>query len=213
MISVLLVDDQNLVRQGIRSLLELSDNIRVVGEASNGEEALPQLEQLQPDVLLLDIQMPVMDGIACLRELQQRGNDTPVLVLTTFDDPQRLIECTRLGARGYLLKDVSLQQLVEAVVTVHEGGTMVQPTVTASILDRMVRGDLGGNAESQAEQLTQRETEILRYLAGGLSNREVASAIHLSEGTVKNHVSSILAKLDVRDRTRAVLKAIEYGLI
>ena len=213
MIKVALVDDQNLVRQGIRSLLELSDQVQVIGEGANGEDALELVAGLKPDVLLLDIQMPVMDGISCLRQLRHSGNITPVIVLTTFDDPERLIECTRLGARGYLLKDVSLEQLVAAIVTVHEGGTMVQPSVTANILDRMARGDTPAQPVAGGDILTPRETEILRYLAGGLSNREVASAIHLSEGTVKNHVSSILAKLGVRDRTRAVLKALDQGLI
>ena len=212
MIPVLLVDDQTLVRQGIKSLLEISDRICVIGEASNGEEALQQLATTAPEVILLDLQMPVMDGLGCLQQLRDAGNCTPVIVLTTFDDPERLIECTRLGARGYLLKDVSLEQLVTAIVTVHEGGTMILPSVTANILGRMaaVREKKG---LPSGEVLTRRESEILRYLAAGLSNREVAAAINLSEGTVKNHVSSILAKLDVRDRTRAVLKAIDYGLI
>ncbi len=213
MISVVLVDDQNLVRQGIRSLLELSDKVRIVGEASDGAQGLEEIALRKPNVVLLDVQMPVMNGIDCLRQLRADGSPTPVIVLTTFDDPDSMIECTRLGARGYLLKDVSLEQLVSAIETVYEGGTMIQPTVTATILERLSRESTSAPPVRQDSSLTPRETEILRCLAGGLSNREVARAISLSEGTVKNYVSSILAKLEVRDRTRAVLKAIDLGLI
>ena len=213
MISVVLVDDQNLVRQGIRSLLELSDKVRIVGEASDGAQGLEVIALREPDVVLLDVQMPVMNGIDCLQQLRADDNLTPVIVLTTFDDPDIMIECTRLGARGYLLKDVSLEQLVSAIEIVHAGGTMIQPTVTATILERLSREPTSAPPVRQDSSLTPRETEILRCLAGGLSNREVARAISLSEGTVKNYVSSILAKLEVRDRTRAVLKAIDLGLI
>lgn len=213
MISVVLVDDQNLVRQGIRSLLELSDKVRIVGEASDGAQGLEEIALREPDVVLLDVQMPVMNGIDCLRQLRADGSPTPVIVLTTFDDPDSMIECTRLGARGYLLKDVSLEQLVSAIEIVYAGGTMIQPTVTATILERLSREATSVPPVRQDSSLTPRETEILRCLAGGLSNREVARAISLSEGTVKNYVSSILAKLEVRDRTRAVLKAIDLGLI
>ena len=213
MISVVLVDDQNLVRQGIRSLLELSDKVRIVGEASDGAQGLEVIALREPDVVLLDVQMPVMNGIDCLQQLRADDNLTPVIVLTTFDDPDSMIECTRLGARGYLLKDVSLEQLVSAIEIVHAGGTMIQPTVTATILQRLSREATSAPPVRQDSSLTPRETEILRCLAGGLSNREVARVISLSEGTVKNYVSSILAKLEVRDRTRAVLKAIDLGLI
>ncbi len=211
MIRVAVVDDQKLVRQGIASLLDLSDRVTVVGEAADGMEAQQLLAEVKPDVILLDLQMPRLDGIGLLRQLQAAGDATPVIVLTTFDDPERLIECSRLGARGYLLKDVSLEQLVDAIESVHAGGTLIQPTVTAGILERLRRSD--APEDPGVETLTARETEILRCLAGGFSNREIASAVSLSEGTVKNHVSSILGKLGVRDRTRAVLKAIDSGLI
>jgi DNA-binding NarL/FixJ family response regulator len=213
MISVVLVDDQKLIRQGVRSLLEISERISVAGEASNGREAMAVIEDTDPDVILLDIQMPILDGIGCLRLLRDKGNTTPVIILTTFENPEQMIECTRLGARGYLLKDVSLDQLVAAIETVHQGGTMIQPAVTATILDRLQKNDSPPKALPTGETLTPRETEVLRCLAAGLSNREIGNAVNLTEGTVKNHVSNILAKLNVRDRTRAVLKAIDHGLL
>lgn len=211
MIRVLLVDDQTLVRQGIRSLLELSDSVEVIAEAGNGEDALQELQSQSPDVMLLDIQMPKLDGIGVLRKMAELGIAVPVIVLTTFDDQQRLLECSRLGARGYLLKDVSLSQLVDAVATVHRGDTLIQPTLTVNIAEALQGQD--DDSDGLRESMTKRELEVLRYLAGGYSNREIAEAVHLSEGTVKNHVSNILSKLDVRDRTRAVLKAIDLGLI
>ncbi len=213
MIEVLLVDDQKLVREGIRSLLELSKEISVIAEAANGEEALAVLEEASPDAILLDLQMPIIDGIGVLEQMQERQLQTPVIVLTTFDDQERLIQCSRLGARGYLLKDVSLEQLVRAIKTVVAGDTLIQPTVTFNIVEQLKQGDKAELDGLTSEQLTTRETEILRYMAGGFANREIAEAMSLSEGTVKNHVSAVLAKLQVRDRTRAVLKAIELGLI
>lgn len=163
-VRVLLVDDQTLVRQGIRSLLAIADGVDVVGEAGDGEEALTRIAELRPDVVLLDLRMPRLDGIGVLRSLQDKELQPPVLVLTTFDDDELVLDSLRLGAKGYLLKDVSLEELVTAIETLAAGG-------------------------------------------------EIASALHLAEGTVKNHVSSLLLKLGVRDRTRAVLKGIELGLV
>ncbi|GIX35500.1 MAG: DNA-binding response regulator [Lysobacteraceae bacterium] len=212
-IRVLLVDDQTLVRQGIRSLLELSDRIRVVGEAADGRQAVEQIPTLQPDVVLMDMRMPVMNGLEALEWLAAREALPPTIILTTFDDDELVLAGIRAGARGYLLKDVSLEQLVEAICTVASGGTLVQPALT----QRLLTG-LGGlrNAFSSLDQpdpLTERETEILRLMAGGYSNREIAGSLGVAEGTVKNHVSSILSKLGVRDRTRAVLRAFELRLI
>lgn len=212
MIRVLVVDDQTLVRQGIRSLLELSTELTVVGEATDGVEALARVERDRPDVVLLDLRMPGLDGIGTLTALRERGDATPVLILTTFDDDDLLLRALREGAKGYLLKDVSLEDLVEAVRTLHAGRTLVQPALT----ERIVRGLQSRAREPDAfapEALTERETEVLRLLAGGYSNKEIAVALDLTEGTVKNHVSSVLGKLGVRDRTRAVLKAIEESLI
>jgi DNA-binding NarL/FixJ family response regulator len=213
MIRVLVFDDQTLVRQGVRSLLELDPSIAVVGEAGDGEEALARIAALHPDVVLLDLRMPVLDGIGVLRRLAGSTAAPPCLVLTTFDDDEALIEAIRLGARGYLLKDVTLEALVAAIRALASGGTMVSPAVT----ERVLRGlhDLGGGEHGFAdpEALTERETEVIRLMAGGYSNREIARALDVSEGTIKNHVSSVLSKLGVRDRTRAVLKAIDLGLL
>lgn len=210
MITVVLAEDQTLVREGIRSLLELVDDITVVGDAADGHDALAVIEATQPDVVLLDLRMPRMDGLATLRALGAEG--PAVLVLTTFDDDDAVLEALRNGARGYLLKDVALSQLVGAIRAVARGRSAVYPGMTETLLRR-----LGSSQREQIdrldypEPLTAREVEVLRLLTGGYSNREIASVLHLSEGTVKNHVSSILLKLRVRDRTRAALRGIELG--
>jgi DNA-binding NarL/FixJ family response regulator len=213
MIRVCLVDDQTLVRQGIRSLLELSDNIRVVAEASDGRQALDKIAEVRPDVVLLDMRMPVMTGIETLQQLSQRGAMPATIILTTFDDDQLVLQGIKLGARGYLLKDVSLEQLVDAVQTVAAGGSLVQPVVTQRLLSGLERMQNDFTSLDRPDPLTDRETEILRLMAGGYSNKEIANSLGVAEGTVKNHVSNILSKLGVRDRTRAVLKAFELKLV
>lgn len=215
MINVLIADDQTLVRQGLRSLLELSDHLQVVAEAADGDETLRILKEQMVDVLLLDLQMPKLDGIQVLQAMRAHNLMIPVIVLTTFDDDERLIACSRLGARGYLLKDVSLDQLVTAIDEVAAGRTLVQPVVTQRILKGLAGSQEIDNdcVTGSIESLTSRELTVLRFLAGGYSNREIAYAMSLSEGTIKNHVSSILSKLQVRDRTRAVLKAVDMGLL
>jgi DNA-binding NarL/FixJ family response regulator len=212
MIRVLIADDQMLVRQGIRTLLEMDREISVVGEAADGAEAIEQVLAASIDVLLLDIRMPGEDGIAVLRNLSARNALPPTLILTTFDDSDVVLDGIRAGARGFLLKDVSYQQLLAAIRAVAGGATVFQPAVT----ERLLRA--GGTAlhvdmEAPREQLTVREAEVVRLMAGGYSNREIAEALGTAEGTVKNHVSSILAKFGVRDRTRAVLKALETGVL
>jgi DNA-binding NarL/FixJ family response regulator len=212
-IRVVLIDDQTLVRQGIRSLLELSDDIQIAAEASDGEEGLAAIRRERPDVILLDVRMPRKGGLDVLRELHAAGNPTPAILLTTFDDDEVLLEGVKSGARGYLLKDVSLEQLTGAIRTVAAGGTVIRPAITERVLRGLehVRRDF--DALSPPDPLTRREVEILRLMAGGYSNREIAVALGTAEGTVKNHASSILSKLGVRDRTRAVLKALELGYI
>jgi DNA-binding NarL/FixJ family response regulator len=215
MIRVCVVDDQTLVRQGIRSLLDLAPGIEVVAEADDGLAALAAIAEHEPDVVLLDLRMPRHDGIWVLRALRDSGIDVPVLVLTTFDDDELVLQALRAGARGYLLKDVTLDQLVGAVRTLASGGTLVQPAIT----DRLLRAIRGGETAiddadmAPVQDLTERELEVLRLLASGYSNREIAEALFLAEGTVKNHVSSVLLKLGARDRTRAVLRALHHGLL
>ncbi len=213
MIRVFLVDDQTLVRQGVRSLLELSDAVQVIGEARDGEEAVVEIPKAKPDVVLLDMRMPGMSGLDVLETLSRAGTLPPTIILTTFDEDQLVLNGLRAGARGFLLKDVSLEQLVNAIKTVADGGSLVQPGLT----DRLLRGvsTLENKFASleEPDPLTERETEILRLMSGGYSNKEIARSLDVAEGTVKNHVSNILSKLGVRDRTRAVLKALELGLV
>jgi DNA-binding NarL/FixJ family response regulator len=211
MIKVFIADDQMLIRQGIRTLLEMDGNISVVGEAADGAEAVAAMLSTPVDVLLLDIRMPGKDGIDVLRSLSAGAALPPTLILTTFDDSDVVLDGIRAGARGFLLKDVSYQQLVAAIRAVASGATVFQPAVTERLLraGRTVRID----TDAPREQLTGREAEVVRLMAGGYSNREIAEALGTAEGTVKNHVSSILAKFGVRDRTRAVLKALETGLL
>ncbi|HEX3897186.1 MAG TPA: response regulator transcription factor [Rudaea sp.] len=212
-VSVCLVDDQTLVRQGIRSLLELSDDIRIVGEAADGVQALELIPKTKPDVVLLDMRMPGMSGLDVLTALAAKGEVPPTIILTTFDDDQLVLAGLKAGARGYLLKDVSLEQLVDAVKAVASGGSLVQPVVTQRLLAGLERMQNEFTSLDRPDPLTERETEILRLMAGGYSNKEIANSLGVAEGTVKNHVSNILSKLGVRDRTRAVLKAFEIGIV
>jgi DNA-binding NarL/FixJ family response regulator len=212
MIRVCLVEDQTLVREGLESLLALTPDIKVIANACDGEQARTVIPNCNADVVLLDVRMPKMSGIELLRCAQGKGFP-PSILLTTFDDDLALLEGIRLGAKGYLLKDVSLAQLTEAIRVVAGGGTLINPAVTERLLRGLEHAPLAANNDYPNEALTDRETEVLRLMTGGYSNREIASAMNLSEGTVKNHVSNILGKLGVRDRTRAVLKAIERGYI
>ncbi len=212
-IPVLLVDDQTLVREGIRNLLNLSDQIQVVGEAIDGSHVIEAITNCQPQVILLDLSMPVMDGLETLQALKDHQIDIPVIILTTFDDHEFILKGLKLGAKGYLLKDVSLENLVSAIESVHQGEKLIQPALT----ERLIQGLDTIKTEFQApqviEKLTPKELEVIRLMASGCSNKEIAQALNKSEGTIKNHVSNLLAKLGVRDRTRAVLIAIEKGLL
>ena len=213
MIRVALVDDQTLIRQGIRSLLELAGDIVVVAEAADGDDAITMIRRERPDVVLLDLRMPRKGGVEVLRELQDASMLPPTIVLTTFDDDNALLDAVRAGARGYLLKDVSLEQLTEAIRVIARGESLIRPAVTERVLRGLEHLRRDFEAASQPDPLTKREIEILRLIAGGYSNREIAEALGTAEGTIKNHTSSILSKLGVRDRTRAVLKALEVGYI
>jgi DNA-binding NarL/FixJ family response regulator len=210
MTRVFLVDDQTLVRKGIRSLLSLLPDIEIAGEAVDGREALRLIPAAAPDVVLLDIRMPEMDGLDVLRALVQPGRAPHFIILTTFDDSDVLLEGCKAGARGFLLKDVSLEQLASAIASVADGRLILQPSITETLLR-----SLQGRSESKlddVEPLTERERDVIRLMAGGFGNREIGEMLGLSEGTVKNYVSRLLMKLDARDRTSAVLKAIASRL-
>lgn len=213
MIRTCLVDDQTLVRAGIRALLDLLPDIEVAAEAADGETALRVLAETRPDVVLLDLRMPGLDGIGVLRALRAQDRLPPTIVLTTFDDDGVMLEAIRQGARGFLLKDVSLERLAEAIRTVAGGGTLLQPAVTERLLRAALQTGAAFPSLDEPDPLTEREIEVLRLMTGGLSNREIADSLHVAEGTVKNHISNILSKLGVRDRTRAVLKALELGIV
>lgn len=213
MIRVMLVDDQNLVRKGVRSLLELSEEIEVVAEAPDGQEAVRMIPEVGPDVVLLDMRMPGMSGVDVLRTLNDENQLPPTIILTTFDDDELVLAGIRHGAKGFLLKDVALKELVDAIRTVSQGGSIVKPAVTERLLKGLENLETDFSALDRPDPLTDRETEILRLMAGGYSNKEIASSLGVAEGTVKNHVSNILSKLGVRDRTRAVLKAFELGIV
>lgn len=208
-IRLIVIDDQTLVRQGIISLLQLDAEIEVVAQAADGSDVVALVQQFQPDVLLMDIRMPLVNGIEALNLLQQAQLRVPVIMLTTFDDHQQVLEAMLAGARGYLLKDVALDVLLQAIRTVAAGGSLLQPALT----DRILQARNGEASHADTESLSPKELEVLRLLAAGFSNREIAAAVFKSEGTVKNQVSAILAKLGVRDRTKAVLKAIDLGLL
>jgi DNA-binding NarL/FixJ family response regulator len=212
MIRVCVVEDQTLVRKGLVRLLSLAPDIEVVGEAGDGDEARGVIRSTAPDVVLLDVRMPKASGLDLLEFFEKQPSSLGCILLTTLDDDNAVLRGIRLGARGYLLKDVTLEQLTEAIRRVSMGETLFNPALTVRLIREL--NPTSRRAEpSPEEALTDRESEILRLMTGGYSNREVAEALDLSEGTVKNHVSNILSKLGVRDRTRAVLKAIQHGYL
>jgi DNA-binding NarL/FixJ family response regulator len=223
MIRILLVDDQKLIRQGMRTLLNLEGDIDVVGEASNGVEAIAAVEQMGPDVVLMDVRMPQLDGVAATRHITERFPDVAIIILTTFDDDEYVFEGLKAGARGYMLKDVGSDEIAAAIRVVAAGGALMQPSIARKVMAEF--GRMAGTRAEPApppaapdqstlvEPLTERELDVLRALANGLSNREIAEQLVITEGTVKNHVSSLLAKLNARDRTQAVLRAQALRLI
>jgi DNA-binding NarL/FixJ family response regulator len=213
--TVVIADDQALFREGLRTLLSIRSDMEVVGEAANGEEAVVLVEQLRPSVVLMDLRMPKVDGIQATARLRERCPDIPVLVLTTFDDDANLFGALRAGAAGYLLKDVSSETLVSAIQAATRGESFLQSTVTGRVVAAFARlMESGGpRAEALVLPLSPREREILSVLGSGASNKEIADRLNLAEGTVKNHVTNILTKLDVRDRTQAALRARQLGIV
>jgi DNA-binding NarL/FixJ family response regulator len=215
MITVLIVDDQALFREGLRTLLSVNKEIEVVGEAANGEEAIRLVEKWKPAVVLMDIQMPQLDGVTATRRLKATHPECRVIVLTTFDDDEKVFEGLRAGALGYLLKDAPSEKLVEAIKAAARGESFLQPSVAAKLVAEFARLSDRPAAKSQGleEPLSEREIEVLRRIAAGASNKEVANALVIAEGTVKNHVTNILGKLGVTGRLQAVNKARELGII
>jgi DNA-binding NarL/FixJ family response regulator len=216
MIRMLLVEDQEIVRRGLKTLLETKPDLKVVAEAENGDRAIQVLEALHamtqaPDLVLMDIRMPIMDGVTATEIICQRFPGTKILILTTFDDTKYVAEALRFGAKGYLLKDTPSEELAEAIRSIHRGYTQFGP----GILEKMI-ANVSPEVNSSTElppgfaELTTREKEVLRMIAGGASNREIAKALFLSEGTVRNHISHILARLNLRDRTQAAILANSY---
>jgi DNA-binding NarL/FixJ family response regulator len=214
-IRILLVDDQPLFREGLRTLLSVQRDFEVVGEAGNGAEALRLARSLHPAVVLMDLQMPVLDGVAATQRLCEERPECRVIVLTTFDDDELVFDGLRAGAIGYLLKDAPSEKLGEAVRSAARGESFLQPSVAAKVVAEFARLTRKPEAHPSTliEPLSEREREVLRLIAKGSSNREIAGKLCLAEGTVKNHITNILAKLAVRDRTQAALKAVEQGLL
>jgi len=214
-IRILLVDDQALFREGLRTLLSVQPDFDVVGEAANGEEAVQLAHKLRPAVVLMDLRMPVLDGVAATRRLREMHPDCQVIVLTTFDDDEYVFEGLRAGAVGYLLKDTPSEKLNEAIRAAARGESFLQPSIAAKVVAEFTRltNQASSRLQPLVEPLSERELEVLRLVAGGASNKEIAAKLFIAEGTVKNHLTNILGKLGVSDRTQAALKARELGLI
>lgn len=212
---LLLVDDQQLIREGLRTLLEMEKGMTIAGEAADGAAAIQAFEELSPDVVLMDVRMPRMDGVEATRRIRAKHPDARILVLTTFDEDELVFEAIRAGARGYLLKDVSGTELATAIRSIASGDAALQPSVARKVMDAFARMAQPAPVSTQrfVEPLSGRERAVLSLLARGLSNKEIALQLFLAEGTVKNHVSAILQKIDARDRTQAALKAREMGLL
>jgi DNA-binding NarL/FixJ family response regulator len=212
MISLLLVDDQNLIRQGLKALLELEPDLVVVGEAENGIIAIDRVQELQPNVVLMDIRMPVMDGVTATKEICQQFPDVNILVLTTFDDDTYVVAAIKNGAKGYLLKDTPSEEIAAAIRAVALGYTHLAPGMMAKVMSGQIdRTEI--TLPPELAELTPRELEILKLIAVGANNREIAGQLYISEGTVKNHVTNILNRLNLRDRTQAAILAKTYLVI
>ncbi|MEV6327937.1 response regulator transcription factor [Streptomyces sp. NPDC051909] len=209
-IRVLLVDDHQVVRRGLRTFLEVQEDIEVVGEASDGAEGVARAEELRPDVVLMDVKMPGTDGIEALRKLRELANPARVLIVTSFTEQRTVVPALRAGASGYVYKDIDPDALAGAIRSVHAGHVLLQPEVADALLSQDEQGQGGGSGRGST--LTEREREVLGLIADGRSNREIARALVLSEKTVKTHVSNILMKLDLADRTQAALWAVRHGL-
>jgi two-component system, NarL family, response regulator LiaR len=221
MVRIILADDHPIVREGLRALLEIQPDFEVIAECANGEEVLRMVARLHPDIILLDLEMPVMDGVETIRRLNMRGNQQPqhprVIVFTAFDDDERIIHAIQAGANGYLLKDAPREEIYKAIHVAMQGGSLLQPVVASKLLQHVgQRHEASDRASTQfplIEELTERELEVLHLLAQGMPNKEIAAHLVISERTAKFHVSSIMSKLGATNRTEAVALAVQRGLI
>ncbi len=210
MINILLVDDQNLIRQGLKALLELEPDLQVIGEAENGQIAIDLVKKLQPNIVLMDIRMPIMDGVTATKEICRQFPDVNILVLTTFDDDTYVSAAIKYGARGYLLKDTPSEEIADAIRAVDRGYTHLAPGMMEKVIAGRVNDEPEVTLPSELAGLTPRELEVLKLIAVGANNREIATQLYISEGTVKNHVTNLLNRLNLRDRTQAAILAKTY---
>ncbi|MNW43594.1 Transcriptional regulatory protein DegU [compost metagenome] len=216
MIRVLVVDDQTIMREGLVTILQLEKNIDVVGTASNGQEAFEMVEQHLPDVVVMDIYMPKVDGVEGTRQIKSKYSNTKILILTTFNDNALLLQAMEYGASGYLLKEMPAESIVSAIMTVVTGGIVLQPIISQQLVHELKKVQNSASYQEaeilRFKKLTDREQEVLKFLGLGYNNRELADKLFISEGTAKLHVSNIISKMDFRDRTQAAIFAVRYGI-
>ena len=213
-IKILIADDQKLIREGLKVLLEMEESFMVIGEASNGQQAVDLYIKLRPDIVLMDIQMPVINGVEAIKKILELDKEAKIIILTTFDDDEYVYEGLKSGALGYILKDSSIEKLSESIKVIYQGGALIEPSITKKILSELSKIEkVQKQKEELIEELGAREKEILSLIAKGFSNSEIADILFLSVGTVKNYVTNILQKLEAKDRTEAVVKAKDLGLI
>jgi DNA-binding NarL/FixJ family response regulator len=213
-IKILIADDQKLIREGLKVLLEMEESFMVIGEASNGQQAVDLYIKLRPDIVLMDIQMPVINGVEAIKKILELDKEAKIIILTTFDDDEYVYEGLKSGALGYILKDSSIEKLSESIKVIYQGGALIEPSITKKILSELSKIEkVQKQKEELIEELGAREKEILSLIAKGFSNSEIADKLFLSVGTVKNYVTNILQKLEAKDKTEAVVKAKDLGLI
>lgn len=214
MIRIMIVDDQSLIRDGLAMILNLRPELEVVGTASDGDEVVQKVKQLQPEIILMDIRMPRMNGVEGTRLVREKFPYIKVLMLTTFSDSELIFEALEQGASGYLLKDMETDAIAQAILTVHSGGVVLPQDITAQIIEELKKTKVAVecNPPEQLKQLTEREVDVLRAIGLGLNNKEIAEKLFITEGTVKNHVSNLISKLELRDRTQAAIYAVRYGV-